>query len=264
MKNITVIGAGNMGGALIKAIRKNKNYKVLVYDVNYEQAKTYNSNNSKAYESLREACVKGDIILLAVKPNIVLKVLDDIKDEIKNKLVITIAAGVKIKKYENKIENLRLIRCMPNMPALVAEGMTTICKGNNATDDDLDIAKSILKMAGEILVIDESKIDGATALAGSSPAYVFMMIEAMADAGVLEGLNRDNAYKLATQAVLGSAKLLIKSKEHPGVLKDRICSPGGTTIEAVNVLEQEGFRNALIKAIGAGTDKSKKLSGDEK
>jgi len=264
MINITVIGAGNMGGALIKAIRKNKNYKVLVYDVNYEQVKIYNNSNTTVCESLNEACMAGDIIVLAIKPNIVLKVLTKIKEYVKNKLVITIAAGVKIKKYEDIIENLRLIRCMPNMPALVGEGMTTICKGSNATDDDLDIAKNILKMAGEILIIDESKIDSATALAGSSPAYVFMMIEAMADAGVLEGLNREDAYKLSTQAILGSAKLLIKSKEHPGVLKDRICSPGGTTIEAVNVLEQEGFRNSLIKAIGACTDKSKKLSGDTK
>ncbi|MBN2852347.1 MAG: pyrroline-5-carboxylate reductase [Clostridia bacterium] len=264
MKNVTIIGAGNMGGALIKAISRSKSYKVLVYDADSAKAKTFAGKNTVIMGSPHEACLQGDIIILAVKPNIVLNVLDDLKNDIKEKLVVTIAAGVTLKKYEETVKGIRIIRCMPNMPALVQEGMTTLCKGSNATGDDMKLALDLLSHAGETLVIDEKNMDGATALAGSSPAYVFMMVEAMADAGVLEGLKREDAYKLASQAVLGSAKMLLVTKEHPGELKDRICSPGGTTIEAVKVLEQEGFRNALIKAINVCADKSKKLSGESK
>lgn len=264
MKNVTVIGAGNMGGALIKAISRSKNHKVQVFDADSKKAKAFAGKNTVVWDSPHEACLHGEIIILAVKPNLVLKVLGDLKNEIDGRLVITIAAGVKLKKYEETLEGLRIIRCMPNMPAMVQEGMTTLCKGSNATADDMEAALEIFRYAGETLVIDEKNMDSATALAGSSPAYVFMMVEAMADAGVLEGLNRDDAYKLASQAILGSAKMLLVTKEHPGELKDRICSPGGTTIEAVKVLEQEGFRNALIKAINVCSDKSRKLSGESK
>jgi len=263
MENVTVIGAGKMGGALIKAIRKNKNYKVFVYDKSYSQSKKYESKNSIVWESIDEACMHGDIIILAVKPNIVIEVLKQIRESIKNKLVITIAAGIKTKEYEKAILGVNIIRCMPNMPAQVGAGMTTLCKGANITKTQLEAAINIFKCAGQTLVIDEKDMDGATALAGSAPAYVFLMAEAMADAGVLAGLKREDAYKLVYQTILGSAQLLIKTKKHPGQLKDDICSPGGTTIEAIKVLEEEGFRSSLIKAIDACTLKSKKLSGEK-
>ncbi len=261
MKNITIIGAGNMGGSLIKAIKRSKRFMVHVFDADYKKSKTFEGKNCVIWESSNEACLNGDVILLAVKPNIVLSVLNDLKDVINNKLVITIAAGVKISDYESKIENLRLIRSMPNMPAQIGMGMTTLSKGHNVTEDDVKLAKEVLQCAGETLLIEEKYMDGATALAGSSPAYVFMMIEAMADAGVLEGLTREQSYKLAAQSIAGSANLVLKSDKHPGELKDMICSPGGTTIEAVKVLEQEGFRSALLKAIAVCADKSRKLSG---
>lgn len=262
MKNITIIGAGNMGGSLIKAIKRNKRFMVHVYDADYKKSKSYEGENCIIWDSSYEACTNGDVILLAVKPNIVLSVLSDLSDVIKNKLVITIAAGVKINDYESKIDNLHLIRSMPNMPAKIGMGMTTLCKGKNVTDDDVSLAQEILQCAGETLIIEEKNMDGATALAGSSPAYVFMMIEAMADAGVLEGLTREQSYKLAAKSIAGSAELVLKSDKHPGELKDMICSPGGTTIEAVKVLEQEGFRNALIKAVAVCAKKSRKLSGE--
>ncbi len=261
MKNITIIGAGNMGGSLIKAIKRNKKFMVHVYDKEYKKSKSFAGKNCVIWDSSYEACKNGDVILLAVKPNIVLSVLSELSDIIKNKLVITIAAGVKIDDYESKINNLRIIRSMPNMPAQINMGMTTLCKGNNVTNDDISLAQEVLQCAGETLVIEEKNMDGATALAGSSPAYVFMMIEAMADAGVLEGLTREQSYKLAAQSIMGSAKLVLKGDKHPGELKDMICSPGGTTIEAVKVLEQEGFRNALIKAVAVCAEKSRKLSG---
>ncbi len=263
MKKVTVIGAGNMGGALIKAIRKNKNYKVFIYDANYKQALKLQSKNSIVWDSIDEACMHGDIIILAVKPNITFKVLENIKNNIKGKLVITIAAGLKTSEYEKIAYGIKLIRCMPNMPVLVSKGMTTLCRGTYSTDEDLEEAIKLFNCAGQTLLIDEKNMDGATALAGSSPAYVFMMAEAMADAGVLEGLKREDAYMLVYQAILGSAELLIKTKIHPGVLKDTICSPGGTTIEAVKVLEQEGFRNALIKAVNICATKSRELAGEK-
>lgn len=259
MKKIAVIGAGNMGGALIEAIKKSDNYLVNVFDLNIDYAKKFESKNCIVYDDAHKAINDSQIVLMAVKPNIIFKVMDGIKESFKGKLVITIAAGIKIQQYKDRYEGIRIIRTMPNMPAQVLEGMTSICKDDNTNDEDLKIAQSVMNCAGKSLVIGEKYMDGATALAGSSPAYVFMMIEAMADAGVLEGLKRDEAYIFAAQAILGSAKLFLSENVHPGELKDRICSPGGTTIEAVKTLEETGFRNSLMEAIRVCSKKSRDL-----
>ncbi|MBN1624477.1 MAG: pyrroline-5-carboxylate reductase [Clostridia bacterium] len=258
---IAIIGVGNMGGSLAKAVARNlKGSSVFIFDRLFEKVRDLIKYGCIATAKIVDACRKADIIILAVKPNVIPQVLSEIKDELTDKLLISIAAGLKIETYEETIPGVRFIRAMPNMAVAVSEGMNTLVSGNNATEEDIETARKIFEATGEVVVINESLMDIATALAGSSPAYVFMFIEAMADAGVSEGLSRKTSYKMAAQAVMGSAKLLLESNENPGTLKDMICSPGGTTIEAVLKLEEEGFRNAIIKAVRACTDKSRKLA----
>ncbi len=258
---IAVIGVGNMGGSLAKAVAKNlTGSSVFIYDKVFEKERELIKNGCIATAKVGDACRKADIIILAVKPNIIPAVLSEIKEHLSDKLLISIAAGMKTETYEEIIPGIRFIRAMPNMAVAVGEGMSTLVAGKHATEEDIEIARTIFEATGEVVVINESLMDIATALAGSSPAYVFMFIEAMSDAGVSEGLSRKTSYKMAAQAVMGSAKLLLESNENPGVLKDKICSPGGTTIEAVLKLEEEGFRNAIIKAVRACTDKSRKLA----
>jgi pyrroline-5-carboxylate reductase len=259
---IAVIGVGNMGGSLAKAVAKNlKDSSVFIYDKVFEKERDLIKNGCIATAKVGDACRKADIIILAVKPNIIPAVLSEIKENLADKLLISVAAGLKTETYEEIIPGIRFIRAMPNMAVAVGEGMSTLVAGKNATEEDIETARKIFEATGEVVVINESLMDIATALAGSSPAYVFMFIEAMADAGVGEGLSRKSSYKMAAQAVMGSAKLMLESNENPGTLKDMICSPGGTTIEAVLKLEEEGFRNAIIKAVRACTDKSRELAG---
>ncbi len=149
---------------------------------------------------------------------------------------------------------------MPNTPALVGEGMSALCKNSNVTDEELNMIKALFESFGEAEIVSEYLMDTVTGISGSSPAYVFMFIEAMADAAVLAGMPRQQAYKFASQAVMGSAKMVLETGKHPGELKDMVCSPAGTTIEAVKVLEEEGFRAAVIKSIVACIDKSKDMS----
>lgn len=262
---IAVIGVGNMGGSLAKAVARNlDDSSIFIYDRDFSKERDLIKSGCIATAKVGDACRKADIIILAVKPNIIPVVLSEIKVELKNKLLISVAAGLKTETYEEILPRQRFIRAMPNMAVAVGEGMTTLVAGIHATKEDVALAKTIFEATGEVVVIKELLMDIATALAGSSPAYVFMLIEAMADAGVSEGISRNTSYKMAAQAVMGSAKLLLESKENPGALKDKICSPGGTTIEAVLSLEENGFRNSVIKAVRACTDKSRKLSSNEK
>lgn len=258
---IAVIGVGNMGGSLAKAVARNlEGSSVFIYDKVFEKERDLIKSGCIATAKVGDACRKADIVILAVKPNIIPSVLAEIKDDINEKLLISVAAGLKTETYEEILPGQRFVRAMPNMAVEVSEGMTTLVAGKNATEEDIETARKIFEATGEVVVINESLMDIATALAGSSPAYVFMFIEAMADAAVSEGLSRKTSYKMAAQAVMGSAKLLLQSGENAGAMKDKICSPGGTTIEAVLKLEEEGFRSSVIKAVKACTEKSRELS----
>ncbi len=205
---------------------------------------------------------KSDILILAVKPNLYPIVINEIKDLVKDDVIIvTIAAGKSIESTEKSFgRELKLIRTMPNTPALVGEGMTAVCPNKLITDNDINEVSKLLNSFSKVEVVSESLIDAVTSVSGSSPAYVYMFIEAMADAAVLQGMPRDKAYKFAAQTVLGSAKMVLETGMHPGALKDMVCSPGGTTIEAVAELEAKGFRSAVISAMNKCYKKSQEMS----
>ena len=189
-------------------------------------------------------------------------ILESVKDLIGDeKIVVSIAAGKSISSMENIIgDDKKIIRTMPNTPALVNEGMSALCPNKNIEDEELKIVKGIFDSFGKSEVVGEYLIDSVIGVSGSSPAYVFMFIEAMADAAVVGGMPRKQAYNFAAQSVLGAAKMVLESGKHPGELKDMVCSPGGTTIEAVKVLENEGMRSSVINAVCACIEKSKEMS----
>lgn len=215
----------------------------------------------------REIAKQADVLILAVKPIFLSEVIAQIKDLVDGEsvLVISIAAGKTIAWIEREFgKTLRVIRCMPNTPAMVGEGCTCVCLKETFSDPDVyagdrDIALKIMGSFGKANILPERLIDAFIGVAGSAPAYVFMFIEAMADAAVMAGMPRKQAYEYAAQSVLGSAKMVLETGMHPGELKDMVCSPAGTTIEAVKVLEEKGMRAAVMDAIGACVDKSRNL-----
>lgn len=209
----------------------------------------------------RQVAADADVIVLAVKPVFFTEVIAQIKDEIdENKLVISIAVGKTTEWIEDEFgKKIKLIRCMPNTPALVGEGCTAVCSNAQVQEADEAFCLRLMGSFGKAIRIPERLMDAAGAVSGSSPAYVFMFIEAMADSAVQAGMPRKQAYEFAAQAVLGSAKMVLETGMHPGELKDMVCSPGGTTIEGVKVLEEKGMRAAVMGALEACAEKSKRL-----
>ena len=260
---IGFIGAGNMGSAIIGGIVKNSiSDNIIVYDKNKEGlVKLSDKFGINIAKDNIEVVKESDILFLAIKPNILYDVIDEIKDDVNEETVIvSIVAGQSIEKIENAFgKNIKLVRVMPNTPALVGEGMSALCKNDDVTDKDMEVVLNIFKGIGVAEEVSECMMDAVTAVSGSSPAYVFMFIEAMADAAVMGGMPRDKAYTFAAQAVLGSAKMVLETKKHPGELKDMVCSPGGTTIDAVAVLEKSGFRSSVIEAVTKCIEKSKNM-----
>ncbi len=220
--------------------------------------KTFNIHMTN---SNREVAEKADIILLGIKPNHYFDIIDEIKDKIQDHtILITIAAGITIERMEEAVgKPVKIVRTMPNTPSLVGEGMTAVTFNPFVTTDEAAEIQSLLESFGKVEIIHESMMDVIPSISGSSPAYVYMMIEAMADGGVAKGLSRDQAYRLAAQAILGAAKMVLHTGEHPGVLKDAVCSPGGATIEAVSTLEKKKFRGAILEAMEACTGKVQEL-----
>ncbi|MBN2368977.1 MAG: pyrroline-5-carboxylate reductase [Vicinamibacteria bacterium] len=203
---------------------------------------------------------EADVLILSVKPQTMINVLDEIAEHVRpSALVISIAAGIPIAVIEAKLPRVRVVRTMPNTPALVDAGATAIAAGGHATEEDLRAARRIFESVGMAVVLEESQMDAITGLSGSGPAYVFLIIEALSDAGVKVGLSRHNAQALAAQTVLGSAKLLIETKEHPGKLKDMVTSPGGTAIAGLHTLEEGGMRTTLMNAVEVATRRSREL-----
>jgi len=262
---IAFLGGGNMAEALIRGLLAAgavKADQLLVNDVSAERLehlrKTYGIIVQK---STRDAASGADIVLLCVKPQVIDVVLAKIAPVAdKTKLVISIAAGVTIDRIQKMLAaEPRVIRVMPNTPALVLAGAAGIAAGSKATQDDVGLAQQIFGAVGRSVVVDEKLMDAVTGLSGSGPAYVFMIIDALSDAGVKAGLPRPLALELAAQTVYGSARMVLETGEHPGKLRDMVTSPGGTTIEGLHALEKGKLRATLMNAVEAATARSREL-----
>lgn len=260
--NIGFIGTGNMGSALINSIIKagiTPPSSVYMSDINMDKLNQLKEETGASIlANNKELVEKCDVVILAVKPNHLKAVLEDCKDSFTlDKILVSIAVGIPIKFYKAIVgSDKKIVRVMPNTPAMVGEGMSLFTYESTVTEEDAAIVKKILECSGKVDYLEERLMSEVTALTSSSPAYVFMFIEAMADAAVLSGIPRALAYKLAAQAVLGSAKMVLDTGKHPGELKDMVCSPAGTTIEAVASLEKNGFRYAVIEAMNECTKKA--------
>ena len=262
---IGFIGSGKMAGAIIKGLvktgfTKSENITATQVEVSGVEEKS-KELGVKIILDNKELVKWADVVFIATKPNQVLGVLEEIKPFIdSSKLVVSIAAGVTIKKLEDNLpEKTRVIRVMPNTPALVGEGCTALSPNANVSEEETELALKIARSFGKASIVPERLMDAVVAASGSSPAFVFMFIEALADSVVEAGMPRSQAYMFAAQTVLGSAKLMLETGRHPADLKDMVCSPGGTTIEGVRVLEEKGFRAAVIDAAKAVAEKSAKL-----
>jgi pyrroline-5-carboxylate reductase len=264
-KRIGFVGGGNMAEALIRGLLAAKLTApgdILVSDVREDRlAQLTDTYGVRTTTSNAEVAGQTDIILLAVKPQIMGQVLDGLADVVtEGQLIISIAAGVTTMAIAEKLRGpVRVIRVMPNTPALVLEGASALTRGSQATSDDLEVARHLFRAVGKVVVVDESLMDAITGLSGSGPAYIFLIIDALSDAGVKVGLSRDIAQLLAAQTVLGSARMLLETKKHPGELKDMVTSPGGTAIAGLHTLEQGGLRTTLINAVEAATKRSREL-----
>lgn len=262
---IGVIGLGNMAKAILSGMLA----KGIVAKEDVIGSAATQTTIDKAREQYgievtldnKEVAKRADVLLLAVKPQFMADVINQIREDVtEDMLVITIAAGKTIAWYEEAFgKKIRLVRCMPNTPAMVGEGCTAVCRNDHVTEENMNYAMTLMNSFGRASEIREGLMDAFSAVSGSSPAYVFMFVEAMADAGVAAGLPRKQAYEFAAQAVAGSARMVLETGKHPGELKDMVCSPAGTTIEAIKVLEERGLRGAVMDAVGACVEKAKKL-----
>ncbi len=258
------IGGGNMAGALISGIISKGLFHKDEIIASAASEKTVRALNQK-YEiastlSNIDVVQNSDIVILAVKPYMIFKVIHEIIPFLaQDQVVISIASGITLEKLSKAMPQQKVYRAMPNTPAAVNLGMTSLCTRLSELEPSRKSVTEIFDAIGKTAWIDESLMHAAIAVHGSSPAYAYIMIEAMADAAVLEGMPRDKAYLMAAQALLGAAQMVLTTGLHPGVLKDQVTSPGGNTITAIAVLEQDGFRSSIIRAMKAAADKSREM-----
>lgn len=262
---IGIAGLGNIGGIFASKISESKVEfieDIFLYDISKEKrTKCAEDVGGKKVDSLGELTKKSDIIIMAVKPNIMETVLNEAKLVLdKKKIIVSVAAAVSINFMESICgEDKKIIRTMPNTPAMIGQGVTAVCRNRNVNDEELDRVRQILELVGIVEFVEEKFFDIITATTGSSPAYVFMFIEAMADAAVYCGIPREQAYRVVSEAIAGAAKMVALSKKHPGELKDQVCTPGGTTIEAIRVLEKNAFRHCVFEAVVECAKKAREI-----
>ncbi|WP_309891935.1 pyrroline-5-carboxylate reductase [Archangium sp.] len=264
-RTIAFLGAGNMAEALIKGLLRAGTARpesLIATARRADRLETLQRTYGVRVTQDNLAAVReADVVVLSVKPQVLDKVLLQVASEVDpRKLVISVAAGVPIAAMQRRLgAGARIIRAMPNTPSLVGAGACALSPGEHASEEDLAIATRIFQSVGTTTVLDENLLDAVTGLSGSGPAYIFLIIEALSDAGVKVGLPRYTALKLAAQTVLGSAQLLIETNAHPGQLKDQVTSPGGTAIAGLHTLEAGGLRTTLINAVEAATRRAKEL-----
>lgn len=252
MKTIGIIGLGNMGSVIATIATKHETYPVLLANRTHEKAVKLAENLNATAVTNKQVFEQANVIFLGVKPNQIQALLEENKNILERResiLLISMAAGVTLEQLESMTDTRhRWIRMMPNTPLEVAEGVISFSLGKKATLQDKEVFVSLLQSAGTVVELPEYQIDAATALASCGPAFVYIFIEALAEAGVSMGLSREVALQLATQTVKGSASMVGETKDHPAVLKEKVCSPGGSTIAGVVSLEQTGFRSSVIQA----------------
>ncbi|MEG0837591.1 MAG: pyrroline-5-carboxylate reductase [Akkermansia sp.] len=269
-----LIGTGKMGSALLRGALRSDSLTptdVVIYDhtAAHTEPLVRDYPTISIASNPEELVNKVDVVILAVKPQGILDLLDQISAPFRtmigtigddSPLFLSIAAGISLDKLERvAFDGARIIRVMPNTPALIGKGTSVYCLGNNATNQDAQLVESLLAQSGFIQRIDESKIDAVSAISGCGPAYMYVILDALSDAGVAAGLPRALALELATRTMQGSAELVLQSGRHPMSLRDDVTSPGGTTIAALNKLDQCGMRTALLQAVQAAYDQSLRL-----
>ena len=265
-RKIAFIGGGNMAEAIICGLlREDVGAGICVAEISPKRRDELTAQfpHVRVLGDAAEAAEWGEVVILAIKPQQAGGVLGLIERVVTpDKLVISIMAGIPSSKIETNLSpGCRIIRAMPNTPGLIGAGATAVCPGRKASSDDLDLARRIFALIGTTVSVEEKLMDAVTALSGSGPAYVFTFIEALTDAGVKNGLPRDVAAQLAVQTVLGAARMVAETGEHPTLLKEKVTSPGGTTIAALHVLENGSFRGVVMNAVDAACLRSKELAG---
>lgn len=265
LRKIAFLGAGNMGSAMIRAIIQTGTAEagqLFVSDADRERLAAFaREQGFHACKDNREAVQEADLVFLAVKPVVVESVLEEIRDVLCDKVLVSIAAGVKVSRFTAVLgEQVKLVRTIPNLPALVGEGLSGLYFAPFRTigAEEKEAVEALFSSFGKYVVVDrEGLIDEMVAVTSSSPAYFCLLAEAMADGAVRAGFTRQQSYLMVEQAILGTAKLLLETGTHPAVLKDQVCSPGGTTIESVAALEKSGFRNCILEAMEACAKKAR-------
>lgn len=255
---IAVIGTGNMGKALMEAFCQQHT----LFACNRGREKLLSvceKTGATACDSVQNTVFGCDLVLLAVKPNMIPQVMEELKPVLEpHQIVVSVAVGLTIASYAAVLgRDKQIVRAMPNTPAAVKEGLTAFSFADTVTEENREKVLELFSLAGRTAVLPEKLMNSVSALTGSSPAFVYMFIEAMADGGVQAGIPRSQAIEMAAQAVLGAAKMVLETGEHPGALKDAVCSPGGTTIRGVAALEQGAFRGTVMDAICATVDAAK-------
>ena len=264
-RRIGMLGSGNMAGALIRGLIASgtvQKDQVRASDVRRERLDELHAEFGIETTQDNKALVSwADLLVLSIKPQVMDRVLEQVGEAVNpDTLVVSIAAGVPIRAIESRLHSgVRVVRAMPNTAAIVLAGATGVAPGAHATEEDVEVTRTLFEAVGRTVVLDESLIDAVTGLSGSGPAYIMLMIEALADGGVKVGLHRDTALLLAAQTVFGSAKLLLETGEHPGRLKDMVTSPGGTAIAGLHTLESGGMRRTLIDAVESATKRAVEL-----
>ena len=270
MKHLGLIGAGNMGNSILHGVLDAgfiRQSQLTVFDADITKLENLSRElpDVNYCDNAIDVVRSSDIVILAVKPNVMGSVLESVATAAEGKTFISIAAGWTMSMLTKAFgdTHVGILRVMPNTPALVGEGMTALCSENTLSEEDYAFAQEIFDSLGRTVSLPERLFDGVTAISGSSPAYVYMLIETMMQGGVQCGIPKDTALEMAAQAVLGSALMVLSSGEHPASLRDAVCSPGGTTIDAVAALEANGFRNAVLEAMKACAEKSKAMSRNQ-
>ena len=261
---IGFIGTGNMAVPIIRGALKSGIFSAeeIVLDKNRSRAEALHEElGVKLCNGLGELVAASDILVLAVKPNMVRKVLKEAGPALAGKAIFSVAAGWTTEMLLDAVPGARVLRTMPNTPAMVGEGKSALSKAHTLTASEAAIAESLFSSFGRAVWVEEYMMEAVIGVSGSGPAYAFMFIEAMADGGVMKGLPRKAAQELAAQTLLGAAKMVLESGMHPGELKDMVCSPGGTTIAAVHALEADGFRASVMDAVAASADKAEAMKG---